>query len=552
MSEQDQTTIKEGDGADHPQPPKTPAQPKGGFRARLSSVAAALSPYRLAAGMQALPLPEKRCLGIECSGDEIRAALVRSRAGKIEIVDFMALKLHDAREELPGIAQLQEIRNRLGCRAKTPTVFITPRARVVVLPMNPDRVKKISAHALGEAAKWEAEAYTGIPGHQSLAGVEVEKKREEPGQIQEESDEVLVQVSVLEQNVYRAVKERFRLAGLRMMRIYPAEVCFHVPLLDMHRDTDRAVLEVGDAFSGFALLRGGDTLSINAMDISTPRIREHILGARIPDLEDTLFYHFRQAPPPHSVAVTGTGAMDDRVMDFLKKLSPSGAEPLLMRRAGSLSTLGATESPIFAMAAGGAMRELGKKTMQGIGISDAIPLGIRIRQSIYLMPLAAASLLFALLMSHYLLLRYQENHFRERRQTMEEQIKERRGELNTSRSLQTQIDETRKKKEEMERQLRFMEGDSGREIRELVAFKEKLIHLLPENIMFTEIRQLPGRKKGFEIQGSAVNASSVMEYVLLLRKKDLARTVEVKRLEYQGAGNNSGLSHGFTLMMEIG
>lgn len=498
-----------------------------------------------------LPMPSSLCLGVEYVEDEIHAALVRARGREREILEYVAIKTSEAGDDLPGIVQLQEIRNRLNCKQNIQTVFVTPLARVVILPMNRERVLGMRSHLLTEAVKWEAETYTGVPGHLSLAGVEVEKPREEPGQIREEQEEIMVHVAVLEQNVYRAAKERFRLAGLKLTRVYPGEVCFHVPLLYQHAESDRGVLEIGTASSGFALLRGGSTLAINAMNVTAEMIRAHLDGRTMTDLEDSLRFNFGQAPGPLPVAMTGVGALDHRIVAFLRTLSPTGIEPVRLQRTSGLTTSGAEEGPIFATAAGAAMRELGGKGMQAIGISDAVPPAVRVRQSIYLVPLAAASFLFVLLLGHNLLMRYQESDLLERRQGIEAQLSERRKEHDEVKRLQADIQKVEEQVRELRRQVAYVKDEWDKPLRDRINLYEALIHHLPATVALTDVRENQREPGRIFVSGEAVSASAILEFALRLRE-DAGLSVVVRRLEPQQQTRGKGASHRFEMHMEAG
>ncbi|WP_028571446.1 hypothetical protein [Desulfonatronum lacustre] len=499
-----------------------------------------------------LPMLGALCLGVEYVEDEVRAALVRAKGREREIMEFVAVKAPEAGDDLPGIAQLQEVRKRLNCKQNIQTVFVTPLARLVVLPMNRERVLSMRSHLLTEAVKWEAETYTGVPGNQSLAGVEVEKTRVEPGQIQEELEEIMVHVAVLEQNVYRAAKERFRLAGLKLSRVYPGEVCFHVPLLYQHEESDRGVLEIGTASSGFALLRGGSTLAINAMNVTAEMIRAHLDGRALPDLEDSLRFNFGQAPGPLPVALTGVGAMDHRIVAFLRTLAPTGVEPVLLQRTSGLTTAGSEEGPMFATAAGAAMRELGGKGMQTIGISDAVPAAVRIRQSIYLMPLAAASFLFVVLLGHNLLMRYQEKDLLEQRRGIETQLSERKKEHDEANRLQGDIQKVDERIRELREQLKYIRDDWDTPLQARIDMYDALIRNLPETVALIGIRHDQRESGRYVVSGEAVSPSAILEFALRLRE-EAGMSVDVQRLEPQQQTRGKGsASHRFVMHLEAG
>ncbi|PTN32584.1 hypothetical protein [Desulfonatronum sp. SC1] len=499
-----------------------------------------------------LPMPGSLCLGVEYVEDEVRAALVRAKGREREIMEFVAVKAPEAEDDLPGIAQLQEIRNRLNCKQNIQTVFVTPLARLVVLPMNRERVLSMRSHLLAEAVKWEAETYTGVPGHLSLAGVEVEKPRDEPGQIREELEEIMVHVAVLEQNIYRAARERFRMAGLKLARVYPGEVCFHVPLLYQHEESDRGVLEIGAASSGFALLRGGSTLAINAMNVTAEMIRAHLDGRTMTDLEDSLRFNFGQAPGPLPVALTGVGAMDHRIVAFLRTLSPTGVEPVRLQRTSGLTTAGSEEGPMFATAAGAAMRELGGKGMQAIGISDAVPPAVRIRQSIYLMPLAAASFLFVVLLGHNLLMRYQESDLSEQRRDIEAQLSERKKVHDEVKRLEGDIQKVDERTRDLRRQMAYIKDEWDKPLQARIDMYDALIRNMPPTVALIGIRHDQRNPNIYVVSGEAVSPSAILDFALRLREEG-GLSVDVQRLEPQQQVRGKGsASHRFVMHLEVG
>jgi Tfp pilus assembly protein PilN len=491
----------------------------------------------------------QQCLALEFVGEELRAAMVRTTGKRKEILDFLALTVDATGDELPSIPILQEIRQRLNCKAGTEAVFVSPLARSVNLTMNYERIKKMRRHVLADAAKWEAEIYSGVPGAQALSGVEVEEVEVEPGQVQQEIEEIMVTVAVMERNIYQAVKERFRLAGLKLVRAYAPESCFHVPLLEMHEESDRGVLEVGTMTSGFALLRGGETLSINTMSITSEMIREHLEGRTVPDLEETLRYNLKQAPAPHPVALTGAGAVDAEVIRFLRGLSPNGVEPLVLRRAAGLTAAGEEESPAMATVVGAGFRELGGKAMQQIGVSDAVPTAVRIRQSVYMMPVAAGTFLFVILLAHNLLMRFQEGQLVAQRAEIESQLSERRQEQAEITRLTSQLSDVSKQISTVKQQLDYLKGDWDRALRLKIGVYEGLSRLLPESVALSNIRQDPNRPEHFTIAGMATSAAVVLEFALRLQSEGVGRKVEVQRLDRQ-QGRDKGVTHSFTMQLE--
>jgi hypothetical protein len=496
-------------------------------------------------------LPSRPCLGIEMGGNELRAVLVRKGARRSEIADYLFMPDVDSgNEELPSIPLLKETAQRLNVRGRIPAVYTSAQVRAATLPMSRTRVQRMRRQLLIDALKWEAEAYTGIPGYQALIGLEVERPRIEPGQVVEESDEIMVHVAAIEANVYRALRERFRLAGLTLMRAYPPDYCFQVPLLELHPHADRGVLEIGATASRFALLKGGDTLAINTMNITQEMIHQELDGRSIPDLETTLRYNLEQAPGPYPVAVTGVGALCDQTLAYLQRLAPQGVEPLKLARASALTAAGQEEGPAMATVAGAALRELGGRDLRQIGVTDAVPFATQVRRSAYVMPLATASLLFVLLLVHYGLMVQQERRFNVQRAELEQDLGERRAELSEAQRLQAEIETISDRISLLSRQLAYVRGDWDQALRTKVLVYEGLRRQLSPSIALARIQQDPSEENRFIITGMGPSAAEIMAFALRLQESGVAAAVDVPQLVRTDKARVKGVSHRFTIHLE--
>lgn len=59
-------------------------------------------------------LPGRRILAVEMAGDDIRAAVVRRQGRGFEIIDYASLKRPETGEDLPDVASLKALAERLG------------------------------------------------------------------------------------------------------------------------------------------------------------------------------------------------------------------------------------------------------------------------------------------------------------------------------------------------------------------------------------------------------------------------------------------------------
>ena len=197
----------------------------------------------------------------------------------------------DPEDDLPSVDALKALAERLQ-RSGGPAVFVTPMARAFDLLMDREKTAGFRHYQLVEAVRWEVEPYTGISGANALVGVEAMRRPEAaPGEVvfEDEDDQATFNVSAIERNVYRAVRERFRAAGFSLVRIYPPDVTFYMPLMTAPAEAPRAILEVGEDYSNFAILRGGVPEQINTLSLSRDAIRTHVDGNGFSaELEDAL------------------------------------------------------------------------------------------------------------------------------------------------------------------------------------------------------------------------------------------------------------------------
>lgn len=501
-------------------------------------------------------------LAVESAGRDLRGVVVR-RKGKKQpvIVDFVSLQAADQADDLPRIEMLRELRERLKYRERGPAVFVTTMARVVEIPMNREKVSQMKRLQLIEAVKWEVEPYTGITGRQAVTGVEVEDLKPAPGEVREETEDVMVHVSVIEQNVYRAINERFRIAGLKLMRIYPPDACFYAPLLSVHDESDRGVLEIGPFFASFALLRGGEPSLINPINLTTDILFDHLEGRESPELVDSLRFILKQAPSPHPVAVTGMGALDDRIVNLIAANSPVGAEPLTLKRSAGLTAAADEESPAFATAAGAAIREASASAkLRSIGVSDAVPASVRLRKSAYLMPLLGAVGVFALLLGHHQMMKLRETSYKKRSAEIKAQIQEKKKDNSKSLALKQEAEDLGKRIATAKKRNEFATREGDRAITVTTRFLDGLGKSIPPEAGLTAIRQDPSQPRKFQVEGVVARAADAGDFAVNLHRSGVCHTVELGPLAVgtgsggaksgSGAKSEGASARGFKLMLE--
>ena len=313
---------------------------------------------------------KQKMLAIEAANDTIRAVLLERKGKKISVIDFESLKRPSSEEDLPDIYTIKQLAKKLEYTEGS-VVYVTALARACELFMDKKKVSDLSLYQLSEAAKWEIESYTGISGNNALVGVDKERKlKVKPGEIvyEDESDEILVNISAIERNVYVAIKERFKAAGLKLVRIYPPEVSFYMPLLMEDLDTPQAILEIGQDYSNFAIFKGKHPDQISTFNFSCDSIKSHIENeVESKDLEDSLKFTFSQVPEYEPVILTGPGAADPEITKFIKNFATSGANPLLISK--SLQITSKEPDPadaVYGTALGAGIRELAGREFKNV------------------------------------------------------------------------------------------------------------------------------------------------------------------------------------------
>lgn len=481
-------------------------------------------------------LPGRRILAVEMAGDDIRAAVVRRQGRGFEIIDYATLKRPETGEDLPDVASLRALAERLGVGGGA-AVLVSPLARAFELLMDRAKIKGMKPYQLREAVKWEVEPYTGISGVTAL--IAVERKQEpkvKPGDIVYEDDEqTTVNVAAIERNVYRAVRERFKVAGFRLARIYPPESCFYYVLRMDGRDTPRAVLEVGQDYSNFAVLSGGIPQQINTLSLSQESIAAHVSG-EIPsqDLVDTLRFTVRQVPEPEPLVLSGPGATDQAVADFISEFCPHGAVPLdLPRSAGLADAKGDRSHAVYGTVVGAAMRELHGATSRMAGIDDSVPLAVRIRRSAYLVPVAITGLLILTLAGHFVFMKHQERVFKDEIASFEKEIKDRKSRIAQYEDLSKELAKVQAENEQAAKRLDYMLNTADKGVLRLIESLRDLGRVRPDSVSLDSI-VLTGSTT-LTITGSATQPTAPGDYATAIQALAWCETVVLNGISAGGS-----------------
>ncbi len=475
----------------------------------------------------------KDLLAIEVAGDDIRAALVRGSGKNIEIIDFAAMKKADPEDDLPSVEAVKAIAERLRCTGG-PAVFVTPMARTFELRMDLSKYSVLKSAQLREAVRWEVEPYTGITGGNALVGVQPAAGPEaRPGEIvyEDDEDQAVINVSAIERNVYRAVKERFRVAGFSLRRIYPPDVTFYVPLLMDQVEAPRAILEVGRDYSNFAVVRGREPELISTLTMRLVSIGAHLCGELVSrELEDSLRFMARQVPAPEPLIISGPGAAVPSLVEYISGFCANGARPLVLSRiAGITDARTAPEHAVYGAVAGAAVRERLGRGERALGIDDEVSLSQRLRKSAYLFPVAVTALTIIALFGHYGFMRYKETSYRKRIATMNGEIKERKAKIAEYEKLIKEEQTVGKKIDEAKRRLAYVSGQADGELRKIVAAIRGVGAAVSDRVVLSSIAGTPDG--GYLVTGGAAGQGAVGRFTTALQRQGWCRSAVLQKAE---------------------
>lgn len=478
-------------------------------------------------------VPAKKILAIEVSDKQLLGAVVTCKGKSFAVQDFFSVNRSNSGDDLPDPENIKEIMERLKYPAG-PVVLSSPLARAVHISVNRTRVKKLNDYQLAESLRWEIEPFTGISGANALVGVEksVAGSDEITIVVEDEDEEIDVNVSAIEENVYRALKQIFKRAGLKLIRLYPPDVCFYMAGLcdkgTTEREAQQAVLDIGHDYANFTILKGVVPKQLNTFPMGTEVFKDLLAGEEMEDIQENLDFLLSQVPAPLPMILTGSGAVDPEISAYLDKKAEFGAVPILIKRQAKITDTGHDRmNAIYATVVGAAIRELMGKKQHSIGISDLIPLVPRLKQNSFVAPLAITVVLLLFLLGHYAVMRVQGDAHRA-------QIEELSAELKAKQSKRDNFDRAKKEFADLrsqisliERKIKFVEGGSD----------ENLIHLnrvlasftrLPERITLQSIEQ-NGEK--YTLIGTANTSEDIGYFAVELQKYKWCRAAVIQILE---------------------
>jgi len=476
-------------------------------------------------------VPVRRMLALDLTGRLLCGAVVERQGRRLAVRTFVSVDRGPGREDLPDQAHIAELMDRLDYPGG-PVVLVTPLARSVQISMNRRKVEKLRHFQLCDALRWEVEPYTGISGTQALVGAVrgLPAEQQDLMLMTEDDEEIDVSISVIERNVYRAMKQICRRCGLRLARLYPPETSFYMPLFLEAEQPPRAVFEIGVDYAHFALVHAGLPKQISTVPLGRDVLLELLASDDPGEADTSLSFILDQVPGPLPLLLTGIGATRKDLADYLDSRSPYGAQAIELHRHDKL---GRAEhdalNAMYAGAVGGAVRELAGRRFRQIGISDAVPLGVRLRQSAYLAPLVVTALLAAGLLGHYGYMKASKERYQARNAELQAQIKSRQQGHDEYQALKKKIDETQARIGLLNRQLAFLDGGSD----SVLEHTERVLGALfaaPSGMLLESVRQ---QGDDLLINGRAADVDQIGAFAVTLQKHPWCRVAVLQEVKHE-------------------
>lgn len=478
----------------------------------------------------------RKMLAIEAAGGKIRAALVRKIGKKFDIMDLASLTVPDPNDDLPSVEAIKMLTERLQHNSG-PVVFVTPVARTFDLVMDRAKVINLKSYQLKAAVRWEVEPYTGITGNNALIGVEPARKPVLlPGEVEPDDEDapVTVSVSAMERNIYRALKARFKAAGFKMVRVYPPDVTFYMPLLMQDGDAPRAILEVGEDYSNFAILRGRVPEQISTLSLSLESIMAHLEGEPASsELEDSLRFTARQVPVPEPLILSGAGAELPEVVNYISTFCHSGARPLVLSRSAGITD--ARDDPAYAAyagAVGAAVRDMLGRREQALGIDDKEEIIQSLKKSVYLAPLATSVLMAAMLFGHYGYMKHKEKVYKTRIAELGTELKERKDKIAEYDKLIQEDNLLQEKIDFAKKRLEFISGQANTELASLIECLNGIAAAVSDSIVLSEI--IHNSAGTYTVTGNAFDLGGVSRFSSTLQAMAWCESAVLRKLEKSG------------------
>lgn len=334
-------------------------------------------------------------LAIDVEEDVIRGVVVKRSGDSYEAIEMVQMeRTGGGRDKFLNPEDLDGLVEKLkGPRPKF-AVMCAHDVTLIDITLDARKVRKMDAAQLSEAVRWEAEPYCKVQARDMLVGHEVGRKNE--------NNEFEIRVAVAHQEEFGQLTDSLKHEGIKLLRLYPQDVCFPVAAVYADGPTDKLAMDVGPYMSRVVRLEGGKPAGHQTVPFGFEMISRIESGESDADVDKNFADAIRVIQEDTKrIVLSGPGASMESVLNYVRRVS--GLETAAWKP-GVRGGLGdkPSENAQYAGAIGAAMREMGfGKLDHGIGIGSDVKFSRLVGEHSYMLPAAVGALILVMMFARY-------------------------------------------------------------------------------------------------------------------------------------------------------
>lgn len=341
---------------------------------------------------------------MEICEKDIRAAVIRRKLRGYRVLEHVIMPRQEQYGPL-GREELAAVKTQLSHCPKD-MVVISSQVSLIEINLDQAKYKKIKKGQMKEVVKWEIEPYITTAPLSNLVGYLVLPQRKAE---KKEAAPVTVWVTLIPEDEYTLLRETAESVGLRLVNVYPAEVCFPLLVLGKKRQESQAILYLDEHNLKAAWVRDGYLSRFRSLPLGTKDIAFHIENQTDVSIREQ-FQELLESEDGERMVLLGPGSKDVQAAAFLRDYGSShldiaAAIDSVQKDSQSLSQVELVNLEGAAVAEWGLL-----KGYRSAGINDRIPLNRLLREKIHFVPVLAFTIFLCFFLGHYGLMKYQIYH----------------------------------------------------------------------------------------------------------------------------------------------
>ena len=486
----------------------------------------------LAGGVSGISLPgsAKEILSIDLGKRSLKGIVVKKRGKTVHVLSAKEVELKSPAHEINEIVrELGSLLRKLEPCPKH-VVVVTDHVKFLASELNLPRDKKVPADKLMAAVAWEMEPYLDFPASEALLAYQFQENKAKT-----EANDVLI--TAMSRSTFSNLKEIFKDYRLALGRAYCPECAFAFDP-EIQKDAEnKIVIEFRyDSIVGTFLRDRDAALFQNfPFDPEGPDTKKH--------LKDMIYELTASSAGMEDVEIVLAG---DAISDeLLEELNEELKNVRLWRPEDDIKgiqviTEGISLGPQYATAMGAALQELGVGGRGRLGVTDRIPLGKKIKEKFYLLPVAGSALVLLCFLGHYAY--------------MKKSINDHSSKIKVLQAEKKELTQVKKKKEALagkEKKIlskkKYLENLPGRR-KNFAPIILEISDVIPEDVVLA--RLLRG-KSGFSIEGYALEVDSIVTFVKKLSGSQTCKSADLKSWSRKDA-TIRGISLPYSFVIKVG